>query len=234
MPEIRRVTYEKKGKHLAIGGLIKNNDIYLVEGKTFISQLETLSHELGHHLGNTLSFKNGGVLTPDQVKATNPQLSLGEKLIILIYGNTVIKNNKTVQRYFERIFFKLMEIYTKNQMDFSIFNFHFNVPQEDINQLAKNGPNENGLMFDQNDNPILSANRQNRNDELPAYATSHAILWLLENSLKLKDQKLYNIKIKYNYSFEKTPHYRALRIVDRAYEKTGWIIPSLVDINQKK
>jgi len=209
-----------------VAGLSYGNKIW-ISSLPAATYIETLSHEIGHYLGTKLSFRQQ-VLTPDQVKRTrlpkNGNGSLFDLLLVIENCNSPTDSFALIDDFV----IQSLSLFTKGQFDFKDIEVCRNVPQKKILKILDK--NKNGIVthkFSENGEMIPISCKEGRNIELPATATQRAVKKILENTIK--EEYLFTWP-KILYGNDRNSHSRARNIVDRAYRKTGIIIPSAVDI----
>lgn len=219
----------------AVLGFANGKDIYL-SPQGFIDGIATYCHEIGHLMGNRLSFQSGlkwwqlaNVRSFDEIKKYKISIYLEPREVD--YLNQIIGTKENVALSGESL-----TIANKLLDTFFMGNFHpkvavlHNVPRKELNIIvASEGCNtlvsKHGDIFARN-------SRHGRDSELPSYTTEFACLLILENTLKkywlMSSQNHFTIRTTISPS-----HQRAKNIISRAFSSQGWRVPSMVDIRKR-
>lgn len=216
-------------------GFSSGNDIYQ-SPQSFIDGISTYCHEVGHVLGDRLSFQAGlkwwqveNVRSLDEIK--NYKISIYLEPTEIQYLRKSISNKKNTHINDEGLIIagKLLNTFSMGNFHPRMVNFH-NISQRELEKiLAREGSSTtktaNGEVL-----PVNS--RAGRDSEIPSFTTEVACLLLLENTL-----------IKYRINFNESDlgfctssspsHQRAINIVSGALSRKGWRLPSMVDIAKR-
>lgn len=185
-------------------------------------------HESGHIISNTLSFLNNNVLLPDEAKTTIIPLKPMEQFRVV---RGIIFNKKEYMNQFEeKLAKRILGVFTKGNYDFS----KIKLVSLDNEQLEK--VKEHIALYDRqnvtydidNDGNVIPINTQiGVLRELPAYAVSKACMTILFNSISSKD-----FVFVYKEGETRGSHAEAMKIVQKAYSRTGQVLPSSVDLDK--
>ncbi len=223
--------FEKKDVAKTIGALSIGKEIWITPS-TALRYFEKLVHEIGHTLGRELSFKEGDVLSPDEVRQTNLQLTSPIGIIITNKIFDKFRDNTTLldkpDKELNEIIFKLVRVFTKGKFDPSKLIIYAGVPEEEIKKkIIKAGGSATSLIVESGEE-MQTNTKKGRNMELTAIATQIACRQILQNTFKGK-----GITFIWRQEFDKNEdpsHFRATRIVERAYRGKNWNLPSMKDL----
>ena len=201
-----------------------------------INLLDNYFHEVGHVLGDIMSFRNGDVLTPDEVKLNIPEFPR-EKLIrlhqLLFAKSPFLRNPKDIQeiiQYSNRI----MMVFTKGKFKPGsrfkprMIRLHTDISQNDLLRTIRQHGGANTIHFTSDDTIEYVDGRNGRNSEISSHVTEIACLRLHENAIRVYDSTYAVI----NSPPQSPAHRRAFLIVQRAYVGNGWTVPSRADLRQ--
>lgn len=220
---IEAKTFPRNSEEVFIEGLAVGNQIYippLNPQKFFVN----VWHEVGHFLAHNLSFLNGDVLTPDEVKQTTIPLSLTQQIslcIDLLYDK---KANADKNEKLWPIAYRVLQKFTKNKIDDLDFEVFTNVTQEQFTKFMTKNPDNTTFGVNSDGNLRIIANKLGRDKELPANVVEAGCFKILTNSLPF-----ISLDLGRNNLFN-TSYFRALNVVKRAYRYPGYNLPSYVDM----
>lgn len=186
-------------------------------------------HEVGHLVGDNESFKLGHVLTPDEVKTHILPINspCSTKLRKMFFQDNPAEIDQIATTI--SLANKILEIYTHFRFDPTSIKINTNIPSSDMASLMM-CQEASGSTYEFIDGEIRFINsRSGRNSEMPAYATQIACLIILAQSLQLPVESVGVSQM----SSRSPSHSRAIKIVYRAYERNGWILPSTFDLNHE-
>jgi hypothetical protein len=219
----------------SIVALIVGRNIYLTDSP-LIFLFSDYAHEVGHMLGNKLSFLNGDVLRPDEVKTAHFQLTTADASILSAVARGGLEKRGAI-RTVKPIIDKILTIYSKGEFKPSDVKTHYKVSVNRMGNLIRKSREAHGstkgllgweITKDLNLIPLRT--KEGMRGELSAYAVQVAVQTIIQNAINdLAPNQWYNAKID-NETLPGTFHDTALKIVKRAYAGTGWIIPSAKDL----
>lgn len=212
-----------------ISAVAKGNEIWLASTLDPINYFVSLTHEIGHNIGGSLSFKTGEVMTPDEVKKCTPVINNDDAVFV---GDllTFSAGEKTTYDTLQSVGTQLLGIYTKGRFNPDSVIIHNNVDQDEITQLVQQAGELSTGFVRENGEFVHKSNAKGRNLEIPAYTCEKACKTLLENMMKPYFPD-FSIKTAFKGDPKsKSSHQRAYDIAERAYERTGWILPSSKDL----
>lgn len=199
------------------------SEVILVPNSNVFDLFRIYFHEAGHEIGNRISFKDGALLTPDQVLRTEVNLSLDEILTILnlfVLGklNIPLKMEGKIKKIADKILLR----YTKGKWNpRNVELTHMSSKQMRRYILEETG----GKISTATVNPDLSVDyhstRAGRTAELPSISTEMDCLQILENSTGVELIHIPNNAVK--------SHIRARKLIEYIH-KRGWQVPSMVDV----
>lgn len=218
-------------------GFRSGKDIYLPP-QDFLNTISVFCHEVGHVLGNEMSFQTGlypgekAIVTNfDEIKSGNLRIKLEPNEIVHIMK--YLSNNEPVpiEGLTLSIALKLLDVFSKGNFTLTSIISH-NVTQEELHRLvAEKGSSTTTTKQAGTTTEILVVNsKSGRNEELSSYTTEVSCLLILENTLKWYGIYRSDGAITISASIS-PPHQRAINIISRAFSGKGWRIPSMLDIN---
>lgn len=198
------------------------------------------THEIGHILGDEFSFRNGDVLTPQEVKTAKLDISFHQKVRLLWeLAVGVYPLPDGVSDFMVQVGNDLLSVFTRGKFDPATINLRRDMHKEEFNRLLREKVNnyQGGLNTfapnEENDSFVIISSKEGRNDELPAIATEIGCQYILANTLS----SLPFVNASYprlkglDPVFFQSSHGRAFRIISRAYgDKSRLKIPSLLDL----
>lgn len=216
---------ENKPLQKTFGGLCIDKEIWIAPS-TAVQYIKRLSHEIGHTFEDDLSFRND-VLTPDEVKKCVLRIKGFDKAD-KIYKK--VKDTDTLLSsfdYLNDLVFNAVNEFTKGKFDPKKITIHTNVPEEEIKDIIRRAGGSITTIIGLDGEEIETNTKLGRNTELSAITTQYAVRTILQNTL---DMFGYKVKWWQEYETDAKSHYRAERIVKRAYQNKVWILPSIKDI----
>lgn len=225
--------------NLQILGLRKGRQIFLPPA-SLINTLSTYLHEVGHIIGDDMSFQagldnsdNAQVLSIDDVKNVYKMIQLSEIEQIFLREN-LINNDKieSPESYdlLKSIANKLLKSFTKESFDPEEVTVNF-VSQESLEQLAFES-DISTISQDSDGKRYAKNSKEGRNSEIPAYTTEIICLQILENTLHR--YRLLDLNSEFIIGTTLSPsHQRAKNLLNRAFRGKGWRLPSMLDIRRK-
>lgn len=223
---------QEQGKSTAAktnGALSIGREIWITPS-TPIYYFEKLTHEIGHTLAeeDKLSFLTD-VLSPDEVK--NSKLLLDPESTRALFDKLrrdtlITESDKSLQN----LVFDLVRLYTKGKFTPEKLAIHSGVKTETIDEIITNcGGAATSLISDKGEE-IQTDTKYGRNVELSAITCQTACRQLLQNTFKAN-----GITFIWRQDFDESEdpsHFRAAKIVNRAYQRQGWKLPSTEDLNK--
>ena len=186
-------------------------------------------HEQGHNIGDRISFKEGGVLTPDEVKGATIEMTEQERE----YFSRVISSKKEApyNALLDRVGRRIYLAFLRNNEEPPPLPA-IPVTQKEINEaVLRSRENLDVVQVDDEGKFSVVNSSRGRDIELPAVYTGICFLRIFENSLRR-----YGVLGENDHLCPPKPtspaHKRAQNIVDCAFKEKGWRIPSLVDIKR--
>lgn len=220
-----------------ISGLRSGKEIFLPP-RTVVDLLSTYCHEVGHIIGDDMSFQDGSndgeepdVLSIDEVKDPNTRITLTNKEQEYL-KNTIFSTEKvSLDPVLIGITNKLLDLFTKGNFDPRSIRCH-SVTQKELEE--KVSTMSISTLSRNSEGGIIAVNsKDGRDSEIPSFTTELSCLQILENTLAY-----YEIFSKSQYFIANTvdspAHQRAKNILSRAFEGRGWRLPSMKDIRRKK
>lgn len=199
---------------IQVGGALTVDNKVLLPTLKPSKFLLNLWHELGHYIGKKLSFMNGQVLTPNEVKKTF--INFDRKTRFRLYWLLILNNRPRpgLARHLLPVAFQVIDVFSKGHFDPLEIKI---VPDYPYNSLVKafvedRQRHESSVYtVGYNGELVAVSSPSGRNQEIPAVAVEAGCNIILRNSLGL------------SHSFQPTSfdlsHERATNIVKRAYQK---------------
>lgn len=205
-----------------------------------IHLFKTAFHELGHAIGEELNFQKRDVLTPDEVKSTSVQLSHEEiEYFQSIFHRTSDGEIEVADRIEKldgvrlELILKILKAYSKNNIDLNnLIEVETPSIREVKQRIVDNYDRISTLEKSETGEIEAVSSREGRDDEMDSHAAEYACAAILTNTLRkyyfLKSHEYITIELS-----DSPSHRRAQKIVERAYARTGWILPSSKDIEDR-
>lgn len=206
----------------------------------FINAISSYTHEVGHVLGDKMSFQSGlklgdekNILSFDDIASQKISISFDEKELSYVRRHVFNKRQLHIRNEVLSISQKLLKTLFIDKFQKNEVNLH-NISYRNLNKLVADkgsgtttANTENGLT-----KITLVNSKYGRNSELPSIVNEAACLLILENTL-IKYNIMPDTKYITMTKRGSPSHQRAQNIVAKAHASTGWRIPSMVDINSK-
>jgi hypothetical protein len=215
-------------------GLRIGNTIYITECPP-LNFFSTYFHEVGHILGDVLSFLQGDVLTPQEIAVTYAQVTSIEARLLLSQAVNPNMDWKS-PNWNHRIADDILDIFSKGHFEKKHIDLHYPVPEEKIIRMLKAAPPSQrpGIKINSTGELEGDNTKDARNRELPAMYVETGCIKMLENTIN-RQFEYPQLAIGLSQSTESTSHVRAFRIAQRAFQPNHTLyIPSLKDIKDRK
>lgn len=224
---------EKNDVAKSIWALSIGKEIWITPS-TALEYFEKLVHEIGHTLGRELSFKEGDVLSPDEVLVTNlkkTSVMKGSEIISLF---NKLKDTTTrlsgPDEELNKVIFELVRVFAKGKFDQSKLIIHTGVSEDEIIEKIKEAGGAATTVIDESGHELQTNTKHGRNMELTAITTQIACRKILQNTFR--DEGITFIW-KQEFDMNEDPsHFRATRIVERAFKGKGWKLPSIKELQK--
>jgi hypothetical protein len=218
---------KEEGAKPKVGGFYRGNTIFLPP-RTPIQNMASFLHESGHILGKRLSFLDGDILLPDEVKKKKIGLNPAEK--ILLIGRLMDKKERPMEHFELKIAKKILEAITKGNpyvQKLKLINLTEDQLQKVITKWAGSHPSQIAYELDMNGDITPKDTELGVIAELPAFVIQKAGEVILCNSISSKN-KYFGIQ---PGEFAGS-HKAASKIVKGSYADRGYRIPSLYDFEK--
>ena len=212
-------------------GVRIERDIYLVESSP-VNFLLRYFHEIGHILGDDLSYRDGDILTPAEVVSTQAPIDYSETFMLF---SQVISapgydrvNNLTIES--ANI---ILNTFTLGKFDPTSIKLHYPVTQEELEDLLKSAHETPGIIINEKGELEGVNTKDGRDAEISAMAVEIGCLKILENTINsLSPQDLLSITVQREDKGDS--HSRAMKIVERTYQPNrSFILPSAKDLGKR-
>lgn len=167
-----------------INGVRIGREIF-ISPSTTVGYISVYLHEVGHVLGDRLSFQAGNdtvkdshVLSFDEVKKPTTVITLSDSEVEFLKQNIFNRENIKYTDEITSIITKLLSYFTKGSFDPNEINAH-EVTQEHLEELVSE--DVGGTLSKATDGKVYAVNsKSGRNEEIPAYVTEFCCMQILQ------------------------------------------------------
>lgn len=206
----------------------------------YINAISTYCHEVGHILGDKLSFKSGfkwwnrkNILSFDDINSNKICITLSKEELEYSRRHMYDHDKLHIKDEVLSISQKLLKTLFRGKFHKKNVVLH-DVSYEELNNIvADQGSTTTSTTLEEGVRKMEIVNsKHGRNSELPSVYVEAACLLILENTLK-KHNIIVDAGLIQMPKRDSAPHQRAQNIVYRAYSSKGWRVPSTKDIYSK-
>ncbi len=215
-----------------LAGLRVGWNVYINRDLNPYDWITTFTHEVGHLIGDTISFQDGSVLSPLEVQGTNICLSHDEQdLLSQVFGGS---KRRILTEISDSDLEILTEIGRKLILAFVLNKEHGleNLVLHSLgsDQLVEVARTVNLVTAEvKSDGKIVSkSDKFGRDLELPSCLTEYACTQILENTLVR--YRIISGRTQLVVAYQGLPHQRAQNIIARAF-RYNYRLPSLLDLD---
>ena len=203
-----------------IRGMHKDGVIYQPPD-VFIERIATFIHEAGHTIANEISFVDGTVLLPDEVKATSVNFGFRDR--VRIVGRLFSIKSAHMDPFDLYVALRLLVTFTKGNYD--VFKLRMvNIKEDKFSKITQELESTDTVEIDGGTvTPIRT--RSGRDIEIPPVTVTYGCMMILVNSINIV-----GMKASFSMGGSLGSHQAAQEIVQRASKGTDWKLPSYVDM----
>jgi hypothetical protein len=218
---------KKRKEEIYICGFFLKETVFLFPND-FSNRMSNYFHECGHIIGKSISFTDGSVLKPDEVKKTEIPITQKDRLKILKHA--VSEKRALMDPFEESLAKRILGTFTKGNYDLekiNLINLSYEQYQKIIKHWAIKYPDNPTHKVKDNGKIFAKKTKKGTLLEVPAYAVSKACMTILENSTAIG-----NLNFSYEQNGQKGSHATAFNIVEEAYTQKEKVLPSYLDISK--